>query len=702
MSPIEETKLDGKQIMRFHHSTRRGRNRLGHNSQQQMSLRWARYSAHNSSTSRWSHLNYCRETNIHFNRRLPVEPPKSLAAVFSPLSETSSAPTSPKQTIPQQQISQQQHRSQQNSPTGTSSFLSDLQQHQQQQQQKVPSISGNSLVRLSHKNSIRLKQKEMNDKQQQDDDLRLHKLSIEEVGNRQELVSDGNNLIKSEDSPMEKQHFCGNIRESKQYHSGSRMGSRIDMESAREKLIAQVQKHRLWSSKAAKRMQLTSVQERFIYIYELISFCERRDLEWRYEPYKGGLVPSIPYRHVDQSTPSSLPLSKIPPESAKSLPATTTATSELLAFSPIHKKTVLVESSQSQDSFWSPSSPNSSFRTAATTTNPANSIRTTTSTTSGSMSSRNSPTKKSNQYSFAYDNQCAIDRPIPSAEFVWSIDVPAQMKPEPFYSQMHSTELPNSSFVKRCHGCQGKGKLKCNSCNGVGYEVCISCHGNGTTRSLSSSLGSSGLRCRNNNNFSFSSSSNDNHHHNYNSRNSTFANGYDTDHDFLGSNSSSITSSSRMKGNEPGGITNNGGGISSSFGSAWVTESCHFCHGAGQKRCLMCAGKSYNHCAGCLGSGQLRCYLNLNITWINHRDEIILNNSDNIIPKERLHLCSGIMLLDEINEALAPLSFESIDGATGRIEETNQLHIVSKKLLDKHKQTYRQERLIKQVSRRCC
>lgn len=686
--------------MRFHHSTRRGRNRLGHSSQQQ-SLRWSRYSAHNTSTSRWSQLSYCRETNIHFNRRLPVEPPTSLATTIASSSShsttSSSSSTSPKQQ--QQQQQHLQHRSQQSSPNRTSNFLSE------RQQQNVSSISGGSLIKLSHKNSIRLKQIKTNTNQQpQDADLRLHELSIEE-NNRKELVMhDDNN--KEEDGSMKKeqtkQRFGNNIRgDSAQYPSSHTMDSKIDMESARQKLISQVEKHRLWSNKAAKKMQLTSVQERSIYIYELISFCERRDLEWRYEPYRGGLVPSIPYRHIDHSTPLSSPISKTPPDLAKSPTTTKTSTvttNELLAFDPIHKKTVLIEKSQSPDSFWSTISPNSN--SSSRTPTKTNSIKTTTSggSTTTTTTSKNSTTKTRSQLATACDNPHSIDRPIPSADFVWSIDVPTQMKPEPFYSQIHSTELPNSAFVKRCHGCQGKGKLKCNSCNGVGYEVCISCHGNGTTKSLSSSHGSSsGSRFKNSNYHSTSSSSSDNHHH-YNSRNSTFANGYDTDQDHSGSYYSS-SNSARTKGNEPGGITNSGGGISS-FGSAWITESCHFCHGAGQKRCLMCAGKSYNHCAGCLGSGQLRCYLNLNITWFNHRDEVILNNSDNIIPKERLRICSGFMLVDEINEAILPLNCESIDGATGRVEETNQLHMASRKLLDKHIQTYRQERFIKQVS--CC
>lgn len=157
---------------------------------------------------------------------------------------------------------------------------------------------------------------------------------------------------------------------------------------------------------------------------------------------------------------------------------------------------------------------------------------------------------------------------------------------------------------------------------------------------------------------------------------------------------SSVDNSGRGRGaGEPGGITLSG--------SAWHTETCHNCNGAGQKRCWTCAGKSYNTCDGCLGSGQLRCYLNLNITWTNHRDECILNNNDNIIPRDRLKLSTGSLLADQIGDRLKPLQCNHIhvDGATNQqqyLNETNQLYLASKKLLEKHNRTYKQEKLLKQ------
>lgn len=645
--------------MRFHHSTRRGRNRLGHN-QHQLSNRYASSAHHSlSSSSRWSQLSYCRETNIHFNRRLPIEPPVEILDHSPTFSSQFCPPTTP-----------QHHKSV--SSTG---------------QQQLDSSA--KLMRSSLKNSMRLKQKN-----EQEDDLNLQDLSLKEERKRskQRMMASDNGAGQNsteEDSLKQlglRRHNSNSISNSESTRSESQ-SSTIDMESARQKLVAQVEKHRLWSSKAARRMQLTSVQDRNIYIYELTSFCERRELEWRYEAFRGGLVSSIPFSADRLSSSNQFKVTT-------SRPISPSNANEILAFAPIQKKMVVVKAAESRpcssgiasssvDSFWSKSS--SGVATGARTPiKRAGSTRTATGTKvshSSAATACSSPTKSSQ---LNYELLRGQDRAIPSTEYVWSIETPAQMKPQPFMGQVYQTELPNSSFVKRCHGCQGKGKLKCHSCNGVGYEVCISCHGNGTTKSLSSSMNSSGLRSKHCYAESYP-------------RNSTFANGYDTERDNSGTHSSANL---RKRANEPGGITSSG--ANSTSGSAWVTESCHFCHGAGQKRCLMCAGRSYNVCQGCLGAGQLRCYLNLNITWINHREESILNNSDNIIPRERLRLCNGLLLADEVGDSsnLSPLRLSRVDGATGRPDELNQLNLVSKKLIDKHKQTYNKERLIKQVS--CC
>ena len=577
--------------MRFHHSTRRGRNRLAHNGGLQ--LGGQRAAGQLASASRWSQLSYCRETNIHFNRRLPVEP-----------------------------------------PAGSKQADGDsLAREEGEFVEAGKQVVCSPLRQLSCKSGAGANEHDQRDRgahllQQIDDSL--HKLSI---GEQKE----------------------GTAADS---------GARINLEEARERLVAQVVKHPFWSNKAARRMQLTDLEERNIYIYELLSYCERRDLEWRYEPYKGGLVSSIPLRQrpdFGSSATSSQPSAPAGHLTADLVAGQRMQQGQLFvsAFSQPGGGSTLATKRQhhrpwgSESESQGPSPIRRSCSSAATSTTMRD----------------------------LYEPISVIERPLPSPELVWSIQVPGQLKPEPFAGYAHSTELANSSFVKRCHGCRGRGRLKCNSCYGVGYEVCISCSGKGTTKSLSSAASASNAR----------HSSRHYGADGYNLRNSTHANGYADDQD-----SSAADLGRRPE--ERGGIS----GSSSGQGTAWLTESCHFCHGAGQKRCWVCAGKSYNHCLACSGLGQLRCYLNLTVTWINHRDESILNNSDNIIPRERLRLSSGLVIADETGNRLSALARARIDGATGRVEDANQLHLASRKLLDKHAQLYRSERLIKQVGIALC
>lgn len=59
----------------------------------------------------------------------------------------------------------------------------------------------------------------------------------------------------------------------------------VDVDYAREKLIAKVNKHLFWSSKAAKNVHIYSIEQKLVYIYTLESFTEKRSIEWQYEPH---------------------------------------------------------------------------------------------------------------------------------------------------------------------------------------------------------------------------------------------------------------------------------------------------------------------------------------------------------------------------------------------------------------------------------
>lgn len=604
-----------REQMRFHHSTRRGRHHSAPSHQQ------------HSNSTRWSQLNHCRETNIYFHRRLPVENPATSFAFSDDHDETgppmallaNATTTTTSTTVGNNQIDQ----------------MVDGDEHQQPADKKRGELEPTS----------------------QNDDL--------------------------------------------------------DLESLREKLVAQVQKHPFWSNKAAKRMQIQNVKRRNVYIYELESYCERRDLEWNFEPYRGGLSGGsvTPYRSYE-----------LPAWLAASASQPTT---------PL-KQATLAGASGSNQFVWSgngaagPADTNNNgtpirqHQAVATTTSTPTSSKgpVSRSLSSGLPSSISQSYQSSSSVaaaaasgspSLVYEPISArLEQLIPSPEFVWSIDVSATVSqqrgrrlPTTTSPSCVSSELPNSSFVKRCHGCQGRGKLKCNLCHGVGYEVCLSCSGKGTSRSYSSGGRSS--------NYSRSGDR-------YSSSN------YDRgDPDqFLGGGNGGGIGGAATDGNSRNSRYANGdeqssSGFSNSLGG-WSTESCSTCHGAGQKRCWVCAGKSYNNCPGCIGTGSLRCFLTLTVSWLNHCDDVIINNSDQIIPKERLRICSGLLLVDQVEDRLKPLKSTTLAAAKGDDDsllcrpnqlqqqqlnegcraEAEQLHLASKHLLEKHRNTYKCEKFLKQ------
>lgn len=488
----------------------------------------------------------------------------------------------------------------------------------------------------------------------------------------------------------------------------------MDLESLREKLLAQVQKHPFWSNKAAKRMQIKNVKRRNVYIYELESYCERRDLEWNFEPYRGGLstIGSVtPYRSYElpaaPASASALSVSLSQPATPMNHAFTYTSgggdtgigigTSTSQHHHPIAIATTSASASTTTqiDSAKSAKSP-AVIRSLSNEVPP----------TSGSHNYNHNNSKQqlsASRNKLIYESTSSrLEQLIPSPDYLWSIDVmmgggqPRGRRPLTTPSCV-SSEIPNSSFVKRCHGCQGRGKLKCNLCHGVGYEVCLSCSGKGSTRSYSASSSARGYSrsCDR-------SSSSGNYDRGAGSDSDPYYGGFGG-----GLGAGATDGNSRNSRYADGGDQS-----SSSFGnslSGWFQESCSTCHGSGQKRCWVCAGKSYNNCPGCAGLGSLRCFLKLTVSWLSHCDDVIINNSDQIIPKERLRVCSGLLLVDQVEDRLKPLNLVSETSSqqqqqpqqqrrpdSSQRAEAEQLQLASKQMLDKHRNAYKNEKFLKQ------
>uniref|UniRef100_A0A6G1SMQ7 Uncharacterized protein C3orf32 n=1 Tax=Aceria tosichella TaxID=561515 RepID=A0A6G1SMQ7_9ACAR len=853
--------------MRFHHSTRRGRNRFSqggnHHSAQGGSGKFGGGSHSTSLSSRWAQLSYCRQTNIHFNRRLPVELPEELRERTSVVATETGSSLTGHHLIGQQDdmattlaeagIAANGRLTSASADHHTRSNNHNHHHHQQQHLSPDLDTYSERHLNLKQLDKLSLSSEGQIVQQQQTDETNVtqHKRQNSVRRTREGAAASANtqhshqttcdattankyNTTSQQDQQQLESKLGNNIDNKRSATNNTTtivacQQARLDLEGAREKLIAQVDKHPFWSTKAARRMRLLDLHERQIYIYELTSYCEKRDLEWRYEAYRGGKLGSGPFGvssasvpaaaagggllrrtptvvgtvHHQQGQQPSSPVSRTLPIGSPSSgdatnneppPYQSAGGNQGAPVSPSHQqqanggRLALISAISHNSTIQRPqqlalaiggdgggavqqhqsyplvpgerrlhhahyhnhqqqSSANNRLRRSCSsaTSSPVHHqhhtvagapfggfASSTTGAASVVQSLSSTPLQTTPPSSGATPGE---PRPLPGPELVWSIEPPEHLRPQLFSSYVHTSEVPGTSFVKRCHGCDGRGRLKCTSCYGVGYEVCLSCTGKGSLRSYSAmsaggGLGStsrSGLGVRSGGGGGVSGSDQ------YSGRDQSVTGS-------MWANADESSSSSRLGGgrhNEPGGIT------------SASSEICANCSGAGQKRCWICAGRSFITCTACAGTGSLRCFLNLNITYTNHRDEVCLNNSDGIIPRDRLKLSSGLILADEIADRLRPLASGGDSGASASYSselaaaqarlspegvpnsqhsnhshhhqhnnrantptnssrlleqmtkpgELIQLSLLSAKLLDKHWNTYKQERLIKQRHR---
>lgn len=748
--------------MRFHHSTRRGRNRLsaahGFNGSSSAS------SNARARKLRWSQLSYCRQSNIHFNRRLPVEPPPSLVdmdpalpgdscdrcahgAVLAVTADARAkgeieqlisknsfarctcAPnhrhTDPSgelsarlnglclqcpepaasevdiitgqpvatqvQAAGEQELAQQQARAAATDEVCYCEFCNPSTSQQDNQQAgagPTPPSSATTTADDSSRATMVASNVIFNRAQSQQTDpggkqqccRNLQRPTDPQKPIRQQGADRIESSIKDETSSE-------TSKLASHKHTGVARASSMDLASAREKLLAQVEKKPFWSNKAARRMQLSAPEERRVYLYELISFCERRELEWRFEPYSGRLTHgSTPFRRLPMGSIVVAPAGTLhqPTGLSPLIPSPPPPPVQLVAGSPAPKSPAR-SSPDDDDDYNQQFTPRhrqspAKHQQSANYNNQSPQIASPISQASNrSIIDTHAITTGEQQLSPLQAGGAVAPEQgaMPSAEVVWSIEAPPKSRPDDFVGSIYTCEVPETSFVKRCHGCAGKGRLKCNSCYGVGYEVCISCSGRGTTRSWLSrsaadryaSLSAAGSAVGGSGGGGISGGRS--------SRAPTSMDPKDSHSDHSHDHSTSRKLRIRAEQKTGGGIT----GATASHASPWQTESCSYCHGAGQKRCWTCAGRAYLTCTGCAGAGQVRCYLQLSITWLNHRDELLLNNNDSILPRDRLRLASGYLLIDEIGsprlsplnekDVLSKLELPATDGATDLVPEVH-------------------------------
>ncbi|KAG8181721.1 hypothetical protein JTE90_028260 [Oedothorax gibbosus] len=113
-------------------------------------------------------------------------------------------------------------------------------------------------------------------------------------------------------------------------------------------------------------------------------------------------------------------------------------------------------------------------------------------------------------------------------------------------------------------------------------------------------------------------------------------------------------------------------------------EMCTSCNGTGWDRCSSCSGTGQVKCKTCEGKGNLKGFVELTVTWINHADDFISETSR--MPKELVLQVTGQVAYEEENPrvyAIAHATEQSIRNA-------------SSDLVNKHGSAFMNERILKQ------
>jgi hypothetical protein len=91
--------------------------------------------------------------------------------------------------------------------------------------------------------------------------------------------------------------------------------------------------------------------------------------------------------------------------------------------------------------------------------------------------------------------------------------------------------------------------------------------------------------------------------------------------------------------------------------SSGARERCFYCqhskHGHGQQDCNKCGSKGKVNCATCDGHGQIRCYIQLSITWKTNTAEHIIERLD--LPSDLIRDVSGQVAYEEEGSRVKPI-----------------------------------------------
>ncbi|XP_055935191.1 protein SSUH2 homolog [Argiope bruennichi] len=116
-------------------------------------------------------------------------------------------------------------------------------------------------------------------------------------------------------------------------------------------------------------------------------------------------------------------------------------------------------------------------------------------------------------------------------------------------------------------------------------------------------------------------------------------------------------------------------------------ERCYRCLGTGRKKCWKCNGETIAVCLTCSGTGQIRCFINITISWSNHMDSDILEPSDALAVSEKLEYANGYLVFQDEKPSIPSVNFPVKDLqmiATAILEKHRNISFSEKLLLQRH------------------
>ncbi|CAI5448647.1 unnamed protein product [Caenorhabditis angaria] len=205
----------------------------------------------------------------------------------------------------------------------------------------------------------------------------------------------------------------------------------------------------------------------------------------------------------------------------------------------------------------------------------------------------------------------------------WDFEVmPAQL----FVDQVRVFEMPGSSHINVCSGCNSEGTVHCFHCRGSGTDKCSFCRGTGMKSGVAHPAVYTHPMI------------------------ATFPHA-DLSRGYASSSTAMVRNGSNSYGiGTPMHFMSKTGVPPPGIGTH---DLCYLCHGRGVKECHHCKGGGKKPCTSCGGTGSVRTYTRIKVYFKSERSE---HFTESEIPEKLLMAAEGKQIFEEEQDYILPIS----------------------------------------------